>query len=509
MVRFLREHQQELEGSQAQLRLAKDSAKLGFFNYDLRTGERKCDERVRKLCGYDECPVVTKDAPFCIKVHPDDHAAVKIALDQALDPKETGAFRAEYRFLRSDDATPFWVESRGQVLFREGKPVQLIGAMLDVTERKLSEEALRLSEQRWSTTLASIGDAVIATDMNGQVTFLNAVAEALTGWSMAEAAGRPVKEVFRIVNERTRAAVEDPVSKVIQTGMIAGLANHSVLLRRGGGEIPIDDSGAPIRDEEEHNLGVVLVFRDITKRKRTEEALQQLNETLEQRVADRTRQLQALAMELIEAEERERQRVAELLHDDLQQSLAAARMQLQGACECSPPDTDVLANVEKILSESLKKARRLSHELSPAVLHHSGLVASLEWLTRQMKEQFGLQVQLESEGAQQYKSPLLKVFVFRAVQELLFNVVKHAGVKTAQVALSSFDSCLAVTRHRSGPGVQPRHSGFYHLAERVRAVEPAGACPLHRGESHNRKRSGKRQQLYAEGSHQPGQGRED
>jgi signal transduction histidine kinase len=207
--------------------------------------------------------------------------------------------------------------------------------------------------------------------------------------------------------------------------------------------------------------------------------LERVNETLEQRVAERTRQLQALAMDLVEAEERERRRLAQLLHDDLQQSLAAARMQLQAACECTPADTEALANVEKIMGESLQKARRLSHELSPAVLQHSGLVASLEWLARQMKEQFGLHVQMESDGAQQFEGEPLKVFFFRAVQELLFNMVKHAGVKTAQVALSSSDSCAVVSVTDQGQGFDPgildsitslKGFGLLSLRERTRYI---------------------------------------
>jgi PAS domain S-box-containing protein len=360
------------------------------------------------------------------------------------------------------------------------------GLREEISERKRVEKALRESQQRWAVTLSSIGDAVIASDMDGRVTFLNPVAERLTGWSLAVAAGRPVKEIFRIVNEQTRAVVDDPVAKVLQTGMVVGLANHTVLLRKDGGEIPIDDSGAPIRDKEGHILGVVLIFRDITERKQAEEALRQLNENLEQRVAERTelaearsKQLQALAMELTGAEERERQRLAHFLHDDLQQSLAAARMQLQAACECPPAGTDVLANIEAILSESLNKARLMSHELSPAVLHHSSLVAALEWLARQMTEQFGLHIQLKSDKAQQFESAPLKVFLFRAVQELLFNVVKHSGVKTALVVFSSSDGCLAVSVSDQGQGFSPgildtptslKGFGLFSLRERCKYI---------------------------------------
>ena len=145
----------------------------------------------------------------------------------------------------------------------------------EMRERRQAEEALRDSERRWAVTLSSIGDAVMATDTKGQITFLNKIAEKLTGWSMAEAAGTPVTEVFRIVNEHTRAVVEDPVSKVIQSGMIVGLANHTVLLRKDNSELPIDDSGAPIWDDAGHLFGVVLVFRDVSERRRAEEAMRE------------------------------------------------------------------------------------------------------------------------------------------------------------------------------------------------------------------------------------------
>jgi PAS domain S-box-containing protein len=118
--------------------------------------------------------------------------------------------------------------------------------------------------------LGSIGDAVIVTDESGLINFLNPVAEALTGWAIADAQQQPISQVFRIVNERTRALVEDPVDKVLRSGLIQGLANHTVLLAKDGREIPIDDSAAPIRTQDGRVVGVVLVFRDITERRRLE-----------------------------------------------------------------------------------------------------------------------------------------------------------------------------------------------------------------------------------------------
>ncbi len=142
----------------------------------------------------------------------------------------------------------------------------------------------RLHDQReWlRVTLASIGDAVIATDAEGFVTFVNPAAEALTGFSAEESIGKPLEEIFLIINEHTRKSVETPVSKVLKTGKIVGLANHTILVRKNGKEIPIDDSGAPIRGKDGLIQGVVLVFRDISDRRKAEAEREKLLLAIEQ-----------------------------------------------------------------------------------------------------------------------------------------------------------------------------------------------------------------------------------
>jgi PAS domain S-box-containing protein len=141
-----------------------------------------------------------------------------------------------------------------------------------IGELRVSERCAAEVRDLLQTTLSSIGDAVMVADAQGRVTFINPVAQTLTQCSQEEAAGKPVADVFRILNETTRQTVESPVTRVLREGTIAGLANHTVLVARDGREIPIDDSGAPIRDQQGTVVGVVLVFRDITARKRAEEA---------------------------------------------------------------------------------------------------------------------------------------------------------------------------------------------------------------------------------------------
>jgi PAS domain S-box-containing protein len=140
-------------------------------------------------------------------------------------------------------------------------------------QRQAANLALRISEESLAITLNSIGDGVLATDAHGRVTRLNPVAEALTGWTTAEAAGRPVGEVFRIINEHTRAPTVIPVDEVLRSGRIVGLANHTILIARDGTEWPIADSAAPIRDREGKIRGVVLVFRDQTRELEAQRAI--------------------------------------------------------------------------------------------------------------------------------------------------------------------------------------------------------------------------------------------
>lgn len=138
-----------------------------------------------------------------------------------------------------------------------------------------SVAAAKLTEERelLSTTLSSIGDCVIVTDASGNITFMNPVAVKVTGWSESEALGKPLREVFHIINEQTRKEVEDPVAKVIRSGMVVGLANHTLLVRKDGTEIPIDDSGAPVRSVNGELHGVVLVFRDFSEARRAQSEL--------------------------------------------------------------------------------------------------------------------------------------------------------------------------------------------------------------------------------------------
>ena len=157
-------------------------------------------------------------------------------------------------------------------LVQDGQIVGAVKIARDITQAKEAEREIARQRARLEITLSSIGDGVIVTDLLGQVTFINPVAEALTGWKLKEARGQPLEAVFNIMNETTRRRVENPVVCALRDGLVVGLANHTVLIAKDGSEYCIDDSAAPIRDPNNEMFGVVLVFRDVSGRRAAEDS---------------------------------------------------------------------------------------------------------------------------------------------------------------------------------------------------------------------------------------------
>jgi PAS domain S-box-containing protein len=171
-----------------------------------------------------------------------------------------------------------FIEPRGRIVFEGlGHLIGLLAYLFTCSLIITFGEAMRQAQVRatergevLSVTLHSIGDAVITTDVEGRVSYMNPVAESLTGWTQSDALGEPLDSVFRIVNESSRQPVENPATRALRQGVVVGLANHTVLIQKGGSECPIDDSAAPIRNEEGKVSGSVLIFRDVTAQRRME-----------------------------------------------------------------------------------------------------------------------------------------------------------------------------------------------------------------------------------------------
>lgn len=196
---------------------------------------------------------------------------VECPLEQVIHGREE--VTCEAAKLARDGSEKVFLQTTRPFRDADGNLIGTVTSFQDITERKLAMKELAAERERLSVTLRSIGDGVITTDLRGRVVMLNKVAEKLCGWSQREAMGRPLVEVFRISNEKTGKSCENPVEQVLATGHAKQLANHTVLLSRDGRSYSIADSAAPIRDAESRVVGVVLVFRDVTEKKRMEEEL--------------------------------------------------------------------------------------------------------------------------------------------------------------------------------------------------------------------------------------------
>jgi PAS domain S-box-containing protein len=164
-------------------------------------------------------------------------------------------------------------ERFSKIQYVDGVNAGRVWSFRDITAHKRSEAQLREQRAWFEVTLSSIGDAVITTDIRGHVTFINPIGEAMTGWTLRDAQGVHLERIFNIVNEDTRQPLANPVAKVLQEGLIVGLANHTVLIAKDGTEVAIEDSAAPIRDASGALSGAVMVFHDVTARRRAEMAL--------------------------------------------------------------------------------------------------------------------------------------------------------------------------------------------------------------------------------------------
>ncbi len=365
---------------------------------------------------------------------------------------------------------------------------RLLQAIRHAVERKEMERALRDHEARLAGLVASAMDAIIAIDVRQQVVLFNPAAETMFGCKAADALGGSLE---RFIPARFRQAHRTQVERFGATGatnrrmgalcMIRGL-------RANGEEFPIEASISQTEAGGQKLFTVIL--RDVTERKRSEDALKALNETLELRVAQRTAQVQQqadllrlLTRELTETEERERRRLAQLLHDHLQQLLVAARMSLARARR-RIEDAEagrLLGEVDGVLDQSIRESRSLTVQLSPPVLYDAGLEAALRWLAREMADKHRLTVEVEARAADEPAEEDTRVFLFHAARELLFNVVKHAQVERARLRLErTADGAVRLEvvddgvgfDASGGGGIGEGGSGFglFQIRERVRLV---------------------------------------
>lgn len=253
-------------------------------------------------------------------------------------------------------------------------------------------------------------------------------------------------ESFLPPNEAARfEAAED---SVMQSGLGT---REEILLNAGGREVWFDMLMEPLRNDAGEIVGATVIGFDVTERKLSEKKLLNLNEALQRR----TEQLRSLSFELTRAEERERHRIAHLLHDDLQQLLVAAKIALRTQSS-KTSDVSSLDKVDALLDQSIAASRSLTAELVPPMLYEKGLSEALRWLAGWMQQKHGIEVVVDADGQQEELDQDILSVLFQSTRELLFNVVKHSQVKRAVVTLSyNAKDTVVVCIRDEGVGFDP------------------------------------------------------
>lgn len=233
----------EIEEAHSRISLATDSGQIGVWEYDLTDGTLIWDDWMQKLYGVVSSDKIHTYDIWLNHVHADDRSKAEQEVYHALHHHKR--FDTEFRIIRGDGQLRYIRGAANIQRDNSGNPVKLVGVNWDVTQLRVLAAELAEQHELLRVTLKSIGDAVITTDSAGNIVWLNPVAERMTGWTIDEAKGRLLTQVFHIVNEETRLKTENPVATCLEQGKIVGLANHTVLISRNGDEFGIEDSAAP------------------------------------------------------------------------------------------------------------------------------------------------------------------------------------------------------------------------------------------------------------------------
>jgi diguanylate cyclase (GGDEF)-like protein/PAS domain S-box-containing protein len=256
-----------LQSSEARFRAMSDASPLGIFVADTAGSCVYTNAAYHTISGLNL--EETLGTNWSMAIHPEDRE--RVLAEWRVAARDQAPFQTEFRFLQKDERI-VWTRVNSAAM-RDGKKwFGLVQTVEDITERKAAEFVLRTAQEalfeekeRAQVTLNSIGDAVLTTDLVGNVTYLNLVAESMTGWSHEEALGRPISEVFNILDSTTRLAAENPMLRAIAEDRTVGLASNCVLIRRDGFESPIEDSAAPIHNRDGRVAGGVIVFHDVSE----------------------------------------------------------------------------------------------------------------------------------------------------------------------------------------------------------------------------------------------------
>ncbi|MBI4850255.1 MAG: PAS domain S-box protein [Acidobacteria bacterium] len=476
-----RDSEVALQKSEATLRTIIESATDAIFIKDLRgkyllinsAGARFLGRKVEDVIGKDDSELFSLDTAEEIMAG-DRRVMISNQTHSYEDIGTAAGFTRTYLSIK----TPYH-DSDGNV-------IGLIGISRDITERKRAEEAIAAEKELLAVTLASINDGVITVDKEGKIILINQSAEQIIGVSQEEAINKPVSKVLKLFSETNRKTRRNTVNKALKTGKRFEHTTASILVTKDGLERIVAESALPIFDTDSKLVGVVLVFRDITEKRKIEEKLMHeqaaraVSKLVELELEKSNLQLQALSAYVLKAQEEERIRLARELHDELGQALTSIRLGLELA-SASLPEAQV-DKTSKILSDlcdyvetTAKDVQRVARDLRPSVLDDFGLSAALEAYADAYAKRTGIRVNLFLD---KFLKPLTKeveTAFYRIVQEALNNSAKHSIAKNISIDLTERNTQVVLTIVDDGRGCildidQKNSFGLMGMSERARIV---------------------------------------
>ncbi|MFP4144106.1 MAG: PAS domain S-box protein [Phycisphaeraceae bacterium] len=459
-----------LRESEARFRAAFEQAAVGMAQVAPDGHFMRVNEKFTHIVGYSGAEL--EKLTYLELTHP-DHREINEKMFLDLNRGEAGAYTYEKRYYRKD-GSEVWVHvSASPVLSETGQVLYTLGVVEDITQRKEAEAALADSEARFRAAFGQAAVGIVMVEPGGHFTEVND--------RFCEIVGRTAEELRQMTFLDLTHPEDRPANwqafERSKRGELAYLNYEKRYLHADGHAVWVRVSSTPVLDDAgapRFHLGVV---EDITERKLAEQEVARHQAAL----VRRAEQLRALTAELTDAEQRERRRLAQILHDHLQQLLVAVKMrtaQLHGQVGEGPRGS--VEQMDELLDQAIEASRTLTMELAPPVLYGAGLVAGLEWLGRWMEEKHGLKVHVEADEAAEPAGESLRAMLFSGVRELLFNVVKHAQTNEAWVTVTRTDEPgIRIVVEDEGAGFDPEAAasdtsgggfGLFSLGERLEAL---------------------------------------
>jgi PAS domain S-box-containing protein len=417
------------------------------------------DDKVEELTGYPKREFDDRSRKWSELLVPADREKFKEAFRAGL--KESRSFIREYRIKRKDGEI-LWIQDQGQIICgTDGRAEYVNGVFFDITERRHAEEALRESEARFISFMRHLPGIAVMRDLQGRYLYVNETWERVQRRKLQDWQGKALDEVWppETANnfkdsDRLVITQQEPVQTIEEISQEDGV--HTWLVNK-----------FPILDQERQPILVGAVGIDITMRRRAEEALR----ASEQR-------LRLLTSQLLSAQERERKRISMELHDELGQNLALLKLQIRAIQRGLGEDQqDLKEGCRELLhyvDGVIDNLRRLSHDLSPAILEDLGLQSALKYLINGVSKHYSISHSFEVEDLDHLFEPDLQIIIYRIFQECLTNISKHAGATEVSIVVKEDNGTLSMVLEDNGTGFEPSR-----LSARRASGRGLGLAALH------------------------------